>query len=77
MLRAQYLGINSCRPVLVTPGHVYRTSSLNNYQTKENPDGLITFAFARTGPGVHHWIDSRGIPQRLRLLEGLLVNWGC
>lgn len=62
MLGAQYLSINSYRPFILSPEHVHRTSSLNNYQTKKNPDGSITFVFARTDPGVYNWIDSGGIP---------------
>lgn len=62
MLGAQYLSINSYRPFILSPEHVHRTSSLNNYQTKKNPDGSITFVFARKDPGVYNWIDSGGIP---------------
>lgn len=62
MLGAQYLSINSYRPFILSPEHVNRTSSLNNYQTKKNPDGSITFVFARKDPGVYNWIDSGGIP---------------
>jgi hypothetical protein len=62
MMGTKYLSINSYRPFLVSPEHVYRTSSLNNYQTQANPDGSITFVFARKDPGVHNWIDSSGIP---------------
>lgn len=70
MLDAQYLSINSYRPFLVTPEHVHRTSSLNNYQTKKNPDGSITFVFARKDPGVYNWIDSGGIPYGI-----IAVRW--
>lgn len=62
MMGAKYLSVNSYRPFLVSPEHVYGTSSLNNYQTKANPDGSITFVFARKDPGVYNWIDSGGIP---------------
>jgi hypothetical protein len=62
MLGARYLSVNSYRPFLVSPEHVYRTSSLNNYQAKANPDGSITVVFARKDPGVYNWIDSSGIP---------------
>ncbi len=37
MLGAQYLSINSYLPFILSPEHVHRTSSLNNYQTKKNP----------------------------------------
>lgn len=62
MMGTRYLSVNSYRPFLVSPEHVYRTSSLNNYQTHANPDGSITFVFARKDPGVFNWIDSGGIP---------------
>jgi hypothetical protein len=62
MMETKYLSVNSYRPFLVSPEHVYRTSSLNNYQTRANPEGSITFVFARKDPGVHNWIDSSGIP---------------
>jgi hypothetical protein len=62
MMGSKYLSVNSYRPFLVSPEHVYRTSSLNNYQAKANPDGSYTFVFARKDPGVFNWIDSGGIP---------------
>lgn len=62
MMGAKYVSVNSYRPFLVSPEHVYRTSSLNNFQSKPNPDGSITFVFARKDPGVFNWIDSGGIP---------------
>ena len=62
MMGTKYISVNSYRPFLVSPEHVYRTSSLNNYQTKANPDGSITFVFARKDPGISNWIDSSGIP---------------
>lgn len=62
MLDAKYLSVNAYRPFELSPEHVYRTSSLNNYQAKANPDGSITFVFARKDPGVHNWIDAGGIP---------------
>ena len=62
MMGTEYLSVNSYRPFLVSPEHVYGSSSLNNYQSKPNPDGSFTFVFARTDPGVYNWIDSGGIP---------------
>lgn len=58
----RYVGINTYRPFLVSPEHVYGSSSLNNYQTKANPDGSITFVIARKDPGVYNWLDVGGIP---------------
>ena len=62
MMGTEYLSVNSYRPFLVSPEHVYGSSSLNNYQSKPNPDGSFTFVFARIDPGVYNWIDSGGIP---------------
>ena len=62
MMGTEYLSVNSYRPFLVSPEHVYGSSSLNNYQSKPNPDGSFTFVFARQDPGVFTWIDSGGIP---------------
>lgn len=62
MMGSRYLSVNSYRPFLVSPEHVYRTSSLNNHQAMANPDGSYTFVFARKDPGVFNWIDSGGIP---------------
>ncbi|GIU65945.1 hypothetical protein [Candidatus Phycosocius spiralis] len=62
MMGAEYLSVSSYRPFLVSPEHVFGTSSLNNYQSKKNPDGSITFVFARKDPGVYNWIDVGGIP---------------
>lgn len=62
MLGAKYMGVNSYRPFFLTPEHVYKSSSLNNFQAKANPDGSITFVFARRDPGVYNWIDFGGIP---------------
>lgn len=58
----EYVGINTYRPYLVSPEHVYGSSSLNNLQTKANPDGSITFVLARVDPGVYNWLDAGGIP---------------
>jgi hypothetical protein len=58
----QYVGINTYRPFLVSPEHVYGSSSLNNYQAKANPDGSITFVLSRKDPGVYNWLDVGGIP---------------
>jgi hypothetical protein len=62
MLGTQYLSINTYRPFIISPEHVYGTSSLNNLQTEANPDGSITFVLARKDPGVHNWLDVSGIP---------------
>lgn len=62
MMGTKYLSVNSYRPFLVSPEHVYRTSSLNNYQARPNPDGSFTFVFSQKDPGVYNWIDSSGIP---------------
>jgi hypothetical protein len=59
---ARYLSVNSYRPFYVSTEHVYRTGSLNNYQSEANPDGSFTFVFARQDPGVYNWIDVSGIP---------------
>lgn len=61
-LGTEYLSVNTYRPFLVSPEHVYATSSLNNNQTVANPDGSITFVLARRDPGVHNWLDVGGIP---------------
>lgn len=62
MLGTRYLSVNTYRPFLVSPEHVYGSSSLNNYQSKANPDGSITFVLARKDPGVYNWLDVAGIP---------------
>lgn len=58
----QYVGINTYRPFLVSPEHVYGSSSLNNYQAKANPDGSITFVLSRKDPDAYNWLDVGGIP---------------
>lgn len=62
MMGTKYLSVNSYRPFYLSSEHVTRTSSLNNYQSKANPDGSYTFVFAQRDPGVFNWIDSSGIP---------------
>ena len=62
MLECGYLSINTYRPFMLSPEHVYHSSSLNNFQAKPNPDGTITFVFSRVDPGVYNWIDFSGIP---------------
>jgi len=61
-LGTQYVSINTYRPYLVSPEHVYGSSSLNNLQTQPNPDGSITFVLSRKDPGVYNWLDASGIP---------------
>ena len=58
----KYVSINTYRPFIVSPENVYGSSSLNNFQTKANPDGSITFVLARKDPGVYNWLDVAGIP---------------
>jgi hypothetical protein len=62
MLGTKYLSVNTYRPFLVSPEHVYGSSSLNNYQSEANPDGSISFVLARKDPGVYNWLDVGGIP---------------
>lgn len=62
MLGTEYLSVNTYRPWLVSPEHVYATSSLNNFQAKANPDGSITFVLSLKDPGVYNWLDVGGIP---------------
>lgn len=62
MLGTEYLSVNTYRPWLVSPEHVYATSSLNNFQAKANPDGSITFVLSPKDPGVYNWLDVGGIP---------------
>jgi hypothetical protein len=62
MLGTEYISLNTYRPFLVSPEHVYSSSALNNYQSKPNPDGSYTFVIARKDPGLYNWIDVQGIP---------------
>jgi hypothetical protein len=62
MLDTEYISLNTYRPFLLSPEHVYGASSLNNYQAKPNPDGSYTFVIARKDPGLYNWVDVQGIP---------------
>lgn len=62
MLGVEYTSLNTYRPFLVSPEHVYGSSSLNNYQAQPNPDGSFTFVIARKDPGLYNWVDVQGIP---------------
>ncbi len=62
MLGTEYISLNTYRPFLVSPEHVYGSSSLNNYQAKPNPDGSYTLVIARKDPGLYNWVDVQGIP---------------
>jgi hypothetical protein len=62
MLDTAYISLNTYRPFLVSPEHVYGSSALNNYQAKPNPDGSYTFVIARKDPGLYNWVDVQGIP---------------
>ncbi len=62
MMGTRYLSVGTYRPFFLTPDHVGHTSSLNNYQTKANPDGTITFVIAPRDPGVYNWLDTGGNP---------------
>lgn len=70
MMGTKYLSVNSYRPFYLSPEHVSRTSSLNNYQSKANPDGSYTFVFAQSDPGAYNWIDSSGVP-----FGSIAVRW--
>jgi hypothetical protein len=62
MLGTEYISLNTYRPFLVSPEHVYGSSALNNFQAKPNPDGSYTLVIARRDPGLFNWIDVQGIP---------------
>lgn len=62
MLGTEYISLNTYRPFLVSPEHVYSASALNNFQSTPNPDGSYTFVIARQDPGVYNWVDVQGIP---------------
>ena len=62
MLGTEYISLNTYRPFLVSPEHVYSSSALNNYQSDPNPDGSYTFVIARKDPGLYNWVDVQGIP---------------
>jgi hypothetical protein len=62
MLDTEYISLNTYRPFLLSPEHVYGASSLNNYQAKPNQDGSYTFVIARKDPGLYNWVDVQGIP---------------
>ncbi len=62
MMGTKYFSVNSYRPFLVSPEHVYP-----DQQPEQLPDptksGWLHHLRVRTkGPGVHNWIDSSGIP---------------
>lgn len=62
MLQTEYISLNTYRPFLVSPEHVYSSSALNNFQSKPNADSSYTFVISRKDPGVYNWIDVQGIP---------------
>lgn len=70
MMGTRYLSINTYRPFVISPENVYGSSSLNNFQTRANPDGSITFVLARKDPGVYNWLDVAGIPYGI-----IAVRW--
>ena len=61
----KYVSVNTYRPFIVSPENVYGTSSLNNFQSRANPDGSVTLVLARKDPGVYNWLDVAGIPYGL------------
>ena len=62
LMGTKYVSINTYRPFIVSPEHVYGSSGLNNFQTKASRDGSITFVLSRQDPGVYNWLDVGGIP---------------
>lgn len=59
-LGARSLGFQLTDPWGVAYEYVTRTSSLNNTQARENPDGTITYVIAAEDPGAANWLDPSG-----------------
>jgi hypothetical protein len=57
-------------PWLVSLEHVHASGSRNIGAAKPNPDGTYTFVIAPEDPGIHNWLDSRGL-----LRGGVVIRW--
>lgn len=60
-LGAASLGFQLTDPWGVALEYIERTSSLNDAQVQQNPDGTITYVIAAQDPGVHNWLDPDGL----------------
>jgi hypothetical protein len=67
---AKYLGFELADPWLASLDYIQHSGSLNITQAKPDMHGYYTYVIAATDPGVHNWLDTRG------LTEGsLFIRW--
>ncbi len=67
---AKYLGFELADPWLASLEYIQHSGSLNITQAKPDMHGNYTYVIAATDPGVHNWLDTRG------LTEGsLFIRW--
>lgn len=67
---AKYFSVPIYSRWQITTDYINHTQSLNNTQSKPNPDGTYTFVISTTDPRVYNWVDTAG------LHEGLLnLRW--
>lgn len=60
-LGANYTGSQVTDPWKISRDPVEHQSSLNNVQTRANPDGTFTYVIAAKDPGVANWLDTIGL----------------
>jgi len=67
---AKYLGFELADPWLASLEYIQHSSSLNITQAKPDMYGNYTYVIAAVDPGIHNWLDTRG------LTEGsLFIRW--
>ena len=68
--KAKYLGFELADKWQVSIPYISSSTSLNNTQAIPNKDGNYTYVIAAHDPGVHNWLDTRGISEGT-----LFIRW--
>ena len=58
---ADYLGFQLADVWMVSADYVDTLGCLNNFQAVPDADGHFTFVVSRVDPGVHNWLDAKGL----------------
>jgi Protein of unknown function (DUF1214) len=66
----KFMGLMLTSPWLVSLEHVHASGSRNIGAAEANADGTYTYVISPVDPGIHNWLDSRGLSR-----GGVVIRW--
>ena len=66
---ARYFGVHATDPWQITADSRHHQVTLNNAQSRPNPDGTYNFVMAPCDPGVANWVDTAGMHEGYGILR--------